>query len=810
MTDAPPDLLPILIGVTGKRRFADESASNSELLRKFSDRFRALLAHLDTVYRDTPKALLCGGAAGTDLAAARVALERPSWSVVLMLPFARDIFELDFKDPPFDSDLPYFRELCSNHPRVMVKTLRTLHLDKFDDSKLEPLDARRNGPDDLIKAPGEDNQARSWHFEQLGLWLARNATLLVAAAPCEAESEKPLRPGGVARTIAYRRTSTPDKDAQKVIERSSELLSSSPFDEPDGGHVLWIDPSQDPPAAGQDRLPGVEVLRPIQRARDLRDGTVDFLDEVKAIYRAPMHDPFEKAATQDEKDTPLRRKRGALALASAFQRAHARRLGWRQLCLCRQPAAAPGFDARHPAEFLEQVRDKDAITKRPSAISTQQEKAADLTRLELRLSAALFVLAIASYEAFTEVEHRPLWLSLYVGLLLAIAGLAWLARAFRLQLIAEDFRGLKEMTRVQLAWWSVGVDRMVDRVHLRTVDSNLRIAREAAATISLWALLRCTALKGCDVSPLKREKPSLHYAQKWIDEQANYFAANARPQFGAKELAETAFFVTFAASMAALFAMLAMDGLAPDAGEWAKDAAPLALALLPLAAAATVSGALWFVSGCWRGVGKVRALSMAPWAAAVAVLGAALTEAEAAHRLLGAGLGTLGARLPAVDDWAAPGGLLLALVALGWSRAPNNVKQLRVQRPGWPKLTLGVALVVTTVALTAFGLAPALTKCDPWEAVSRLVLAQAVLLLAGSGMVRWYTERRNHLAQAAKYDDMLRIFRRAQSWLRTPEARAMDRETQQKLVELGELALDENEAWLKAHRDRPTEPIAGS
>jgi hypothetical protein len=809
LTDAPCDLLPILIGVTGKRQFADDPIRNRHLLQIFAERFRALIARLDEICPDTPKALLCGGAAGTDLMAARVALERPSWSVVLVVPLDRELFEQDFQDQPFADDLPYLRSLWEGHPRVVVKTLRRLHVDPFDDSKLEPLDVRRFGHDDLVKHTGKQNIARAQHFEQLGLWLARTATLLVAAAPAETTEEKPFRLGGSARVVAYRRTATPDPDAEEVINRSSELLSNSPFEEPDGGYVLWIDPTREVPSTGECELPGAETLRPIQRSRDLQSHDVDFLFEVDAIYAAPMHDPLDGTVRRGEADTSYRRERGALATAYAFQRMHSRRLGWRRLCPCRPPAPPPLFDAQHPAEFLAEARDGNATTKRLSAISRQQTAAAYRTRSALRVSALLFLLAIACYEASTEVFHRQFWLWLYLILLLGIAGIAGLVRLFRVQLLAEDFRGLKEMMRVQIIWWSAGIDRMVDRVHLRTVDTDLRLVREAAATIANWAVLRCTALPDCNASALNREMAPVHYAQKWIDDQARYFADNAEPQFGAKHLAETTFTVTFTASITALLLMLLADWLVPVAGEWAKTVEAPALALLPIAAGATIACGLWLITGRWRGSGRRRLLWLAWCFAALAAVATVLTELKAGHSLLGAWTRRT-PNWPLTDgDWTGPGLMMLGFAGLAWTRIPEKVMQFDVQRLRRWQLALGLLLMVATVSLAALGLAPDVQQADPWEAVRSLVLAQAVLLLGGSGMVRWYTERRNHLAQAARYDDMLRVFRRAQTWLRA-RGPVLDRAAQQELVDLGELALNENEAWLKAHRERPSEPIAGS
>ena len=260
--DGPSDALPILVGVTGKRQFDADPVRNAALLERVRERLRSVFERLDAKLPDTPKVLLCGAAAGTDLTAVRVALERPSWSVVLMLPLERNLFEQDFREAPFAAELPYLHVLLDGgDPRVLVKRLRSLHQVEFDDAKLEPPAASRFVCAHLSKdSPTLDAVARRAHFEQLGLWLARYATLLVTVGPAEAATrERPFRVGGTARVVAFRRTAMPDAAAAWVIARSSELLANSPFEEPDGAHVLWLDPTRDTldPRA---ELPEVAVL----------------------------------------------------------------------------------------------------------------------------------------------------------------------------------------------------------------------------------------------------------------------------------------------------------------------------------------------------------------------------------------------------------------------------------------------------------------------------------------------------------------------------------------------------------------------
>ena len=444
-----------------------------------------------------------------------------------------------------------------------------------------------------------------------------------------------------------------------------------------------------------------------------------------------------------------------------------------------------------------------------------QTDAADMTRRAQRWAALMFLLALASYEIYIELvpeQWQPLLL--YLALLVGIWAISTYVEHRRIQIIAEDYRGLREMMRVQVAWWSAGIDRMVDRVHLRTIDSDLRCIREQAATIAMWAILRCKDLPTCEINqPAPGPEPAARAYRNWIDEQARYFARESRAQLGAKRLADATFEITFATALVGLGALLVV-------GHWWADRfaqhlpalqAPM-LAALPILSLVVVAGLLWTVTGRWRGdvarAPRLSVLMLVPLAVSLALLGAA-----AARR---------GFSWTPLSDWVSSGVLsggpvafFIALGTLVCLRVPGRARAFRVRHLAWWQKGIGVALLTATLLTGAIALAPDVQHVaengshNPIEPFRALVLIGTVLLLGSSGMIRWYTERRNHLGQARHYDDMLRAFLRAQDWLHTCPHRP-DRVTQEGLVVLGELALDENEAWLKAHRERPTEAIAGT
>ena len=59
-----------------------------------------------------------------------------------------------------------------------------------------------------------------------------------------------------------------------------------------------------------------------------------------------------------------------------------------------------------------------------------------------------------------------------------------------LQAVAEDYRAVAEILRVQRAWCAAGLAARVDREHLQGVDQDLAPIRDCAKTIIAWIFLR--------------------------------------------------------------------------------------------------------------------------------------------------------------------------------------------------------------------------------------------------------------------------------------------------------------------------------
>jgi hypothetical protein len=95
-----------------------------------------------------------------------------------------------------------------------------------------------------------------------------------------------------------------------------------------------------------------------------------------------------------------------------------------------------------------------------------------------------------------------------------------------------------------------------------------------------------------------------------------------------------------------------------------------------------------------------------------------------------------------------------------------------------------------------------------------LAVVVFVTLSALAGAMRYVSEKLNFEAQALEYRDILERFERAERLLAegaSPQTGApANTEAAQRIVlDLARLALRENEAWLKARRERPLSPVVG-
>src|ERR1700730_17068815 len=102
--------------------------------------------------------------------------------------------------------------------------------------------------------------------------------------------------------------------------------------------------------------------------------------------------------------------------------------------------------------------------------------------------------------------------------------------------VAEDYRAVAEMRRVQRAWWSAGLPERVDREHLQGVDQDLAPIRDCAKMIIAWILLRHDGGRGrardwrrvrgnaAESRDLRGGKPP----SDWVGSQLWYFVNNGK------------------------------------------------------------------------------------------------------------------------------------------------------------------------------------------------------------------------------------------------------------------------------------------
>jgi hypothetical protein len=91
----------------------------------------------------------------------------------------------------------------------------------------------------------------------------------------------------------------------------------------------------------------------------------------------------------------------------------------------------------------------------------------------------------------------------------------------------------------------------------------------------------------------------------------------------------------------------------------------------------------------------------------------------------------------------------------------------------------------------------------------KLVLIMTVVSAATAGALRFFTERLASEAELHSYREILGAFTRARKSLAglVGEGEGIAKQRERLLLDLGEVALQESESWIRAHRVRPLEPM---
>jgi hypothetical protein len=168
----------------------------------------------------------------------------------------------------------------------------------------------------------------------------------------------------------------------------------------------------------------------------------------------------------------IRRRRASLILAHAFERYHQ-------------------HEARASIGLAGIARPTDVLESYRSRIAHHQRAVNKRVKWSFGVLAGLFALAVLLFEIFEKFFHANIkLLGSYICVLCAIGVLAWYASWRRWSEIAEDYRAVAEMLRVQWAWWSAGLTARADREHLQGADQHLAPVRDCAKTVISWILLR--------------------------------------------------------------------------------------------------------------------------------------------------------------------------------------------------------------------------------------------------------------------------------------------------------------------------------
>jgi hypothetical protein len=767
MADPTRPILPILIGISGKRIFDKTSVqADRKIANRVAHRFGALFESLDGDFPQTPKVVICGAAFGADLIAAEMALER-NWKVAVILAFDRVLYEEDFR-PHNGADFDEaWQNRYAEHAETFKRILKDPRVLVRDDFPTLAVEGGGRATRDQLShdSPQYDKILRRNHYEQVGQYIAEAATIMIAVMSGDERAETSEANGGTARTVAYRRAGTADEKGTRVAERSAILRCKWPrVALPPAEYVWLIDPDEATHSEHQTSSPAsnypVKVLPPL----------VDrFVEEVYAGH--PGKDmPREHQASVGPLQTRIVGLSGPAAETGVPKLENAAQARWlsRSLVLARaferyqhgDAAAEIELDIARPADVLESYRLD--ISKRQQAVNAD-------VRGGFYWLARLFVLAVILLEIFTKFFHHSGVLLLYLLVLAAIAFIALRARWKRLSQVAEDYRTVAEILRVQRAWWSAGLIARLDRERLQGSDQDLASIRDCVKTIVVWTLLRH---RSKDVPPMLDEKhpPTLDWAH----------VRGVSPK--ARDLDE-------------------LKKLKKSPEDW-------------------IGGQLWFfINKVEQRKKDVNINSVLSWCLFITsgVLGV----------LLWLWLVSLSVRIafehwahipwaavdrvdPSFIMWALLTGLIIYL-----RRVSYEICQ------GWQAMILTASFGVVAAGslfLAFVNAAPLLAELlrvhSEEEAVISVALVSLVALSAFAGARRYRTERLNIEAEALEYRDAGVRFEQAERFLAPGSdpktgAPADEKNARDLVYELGHLALDENEAWLKSRRERPLTPVVG-
>jgi hypothetical protein len=486
--------IPLLVGVTGKRKEKLDALGVSEA--QVRERLGLALDLLEALTPNSPKLLLCGMADGVDEIAARLVIETPDaqsrqrkyggWSVVGLLPLPEEAFLDDF--PNSDGRGWWYHELdAARRSLVRVMPLETLRKTASADTLAD----ESYTADELRQHPGEENPARTAHYEQLALVLAERSTVLLAVMP---EDETPDKLGGTAQVVAHRlngwRSDWPTAAVASIAAASDEFILPPPLATSASGDV-WLIPIGEPDG----KRDSVELR--------LLHGR----HETEPPWPEPLPGASDEAASHRGRNNVL------IANGEASVR-HA-------LSRSRPIKALEAFTrratdySREPPSWDDTIRANPGAPQKWSPLAVADRFRGTLSDVQIahkigvRFAAqrlgVLAWIAVALLEFYLETHNHAAgwfyygtWLPvLYVISMLLIVVQLWFVRRGAWPAVAEDYRMVAEALRVQMAWWQCGLIERRDRIDqriLRYDTGEFQLVRQSLATLLNTIMFRHGAL----------------------------------------------------------------------------------------------------------------------------------------------------------------------------------------------------------------------------------------------------------------------------------------------------------------------------
>lgn len=586
---------------------------------------------------------------------------------------------------------------------------------------------------------------RRQHYEQVGMWIAQTVNILIAVMPAE---ETPAKVGGTARVVDFRLNGRPFDDAGRDIAAASTAIAHpSELKRVVGGFVWLVDPWQ-PRDGRKGRLP-IKVWQP---------GDIN-----ASLEAAPEH----RRVVGSIKDSVR-----IVDLAASYASRRVKRSVGNTL------SAWPS--ERDPAIVL---KDISAWT------ATTANAAASKVRWAFYILAVLFLLAISAFEFFAKfLPKNPYALGGYVLVFGCILALYVCVRVSRWQPFAEDTRAIREALRVQRAWWQAGLLERVDRHHLQDAHGDLIHIREAIANVIWWSLIACRNQPPVVSWPDVFQSPAGRSPVDWVNNQANWFEQRYGQRKHRGHIFDALSWMLFVTS--GFLACALLIGLA---GHYLHEGVPSVPALLlPYSGHSMLLLVVIVYFLFWCATLHMHAFPS--WLRGmVSIFSCLVTACLLATGIIMSVQFALGSHAHLLP-WVAGSGVCLTalLIFLG-------LKDANSTNPHAVSGAITVFLFAITLFATFLGYRAGFEGAQTAKYSAVIVI---VLLPAIAGTMRFIAEKLAFEAEELSYRDAFGWFSRA--------ARILAKERDKKIVfELGLLALQEQEAWLKARRQRPLTPVIG-